>query len=105
VPSGKTRKVNNRAATAFRLVAKSLHHSHSYPGEYYRRMRAKLGVPKAIIAAAHKLARISDHLLTTEQPHEEGVFAVLETKSKQRTQARLEAQARALGFRLTAVAG
>lgn len=105
VLSSKTRKVNNRAATAFRLAAQSLHHSHSYLGEYYRRMRAKLGAPKAIIAAAHKLARIAYHLLTTGQPYEESVFAVLETKSKQRAQARLEAQARALGFRITAMAG
>ena len=58
VLSSKTRKVNNRAATALRLGAQSLHRSHSYLGEYYRRMRAKLGAPKAIVAAAHKLARI-----------------------------------------------
>jgi len=105
VLSRKTRKVNNRASTAFRLAAQSLHHSYSYLGEYYRRMRAKLGAPKAIIAAAHKLARITYHLLTTGQAYEESVFAALEAKSKQRTQARLEAQARALGFRLTPLPG
>jgi transposase len=53
VLSSKTLKVNNRAATALRLAAQSLHHSYSYLGEYYRRMRAKLGAPKAIVAAAH----------------------------------------------------
>jgi hypothetical protein len=100
VLSSKTRKVNNRAAVALRLGAQSLHHSHSYLGEYYRRMRAKLGAPKAIVAAAHKLARILYHLIATRQEYEESVFAALEAKSKQRAQARLEAQARALGFRL-----
>jgi hypothetical protein len=30
----------------------------SYLGHYFRRMRAKLGAPKAITAAAHKIARI-----------------------------------------------
>src|SRR6202049_915909 len=37
-----TRKVNNRAAKAFRLAASALHHSHSALGNHYRRMRAKL---------------------------------------------------------------
>jgi transposase len=103
VLSSKTRKVNNRAALALRLGAHSLHHSRSYLGEYYRRMRAKLGAPKAIVAVAHKLARILYHLITTRQDYEESVFAVLEIKSRQRSHSRLEAQARALGFRLVAV--
>ena len=56
-----TRKVNCRAATAFRLAARCLHHSKSPLGDFYRRMRTKLGAPKAITAAAHKLARIIYH--------------------------------------------
>lgn len=105
VLSSKTRKVKNRAATALRLAAQSLHHSYSYLGEYYRRMRAKLGAPKAIVAAAHKLARILYHLLTTGHAYQESIFAGLEAKSKQRAQTRLETQARLLGFRLTPLAG
>jgi transposase len=103
--SSKTRKVNNRTALALRLGAHSLHHSKSYLGEYYRRMRAKLGAPKAIVAAAHKLARILYHLITTRQEYEESVFAALDAKPRQRSQARLEAQARALGFRLAPIVG
>ena len=76
---------------------------HSYLGEYYRRMRAKLGAPKAIVAAAHKLARIFYHLISTRQLYQESVFAELEAKFRQRAQARLEAQARVLGFRLARV--
>jgi hypothetical protein len=56
--SAKLRHVNNRTAWAFRMAANALHKSHSWPGDFYRRMRAKLGSPKAITAAAHKLARI-----------------------------------------------
>lgn len=105
VLSSRTRKVNNRAALALRLAAPSPYHSHSYLGEYYRRMRAKLGGPKAIVAAAHKLARILYHLITTRQPYQESIFAELENKFRQRAQARLEAQVRALGFRLAPVEG
>jgi transposase len=57
------------------MAAQSLHRSQSYLGSYYRRMRTRLGTPKAITAAAHKLARVIYHLLTTRQPYEESVFA------------------------------
>jgi hypothetical protein len=38
-------------------------------------MRAKLGAPKAITAAAHKLARIVFHLITTRQEFDDSRFA------------------------------
>ena len=95
-----TRKVNNRAAKAFRLAAHTLHHSHSALGGHYRRMRAKLGSPQAITATAHKLARITYHLITTRQAYDESVFARDEEHYKKRSETRLKAQARALGFQL-----
>jgi len=69
-----TRKVNCRAATALRLAARCLHHSKSPLGDFYRRMRTKLGAPKAITAAAHKLARIIYHMVTTKQEFDESKF-------------------------------
>ena len=63
-------------------------------------MRATLGAPKAITATAHKLARILYHLLTTRQPYAETRLAAAEAQHRQRTEARLRAQARALGFQL-----
>jgi hypothetical protein len=48
----------NRAATALRLAAQGLVNSHSALGAYDRRMRTRLGAPKAITATAHKLARL-----------------------------------------------
>ena len=41
-----TRKVVNRAATAFRIAAFTLKNSKSYLGAQYRRFRARLGAPK-----------------------------------------------------------
>jgi transposase len=58
-----TKKVLNRATTALRLAAQTLHHSQSYLGAQYRRLRAKLGAPKAITAMAHQLARLIYRLL------------------------------------------
>jgi transposase len=48
-----TRKVNCRAATALRMAAQSVHYSKSALGNFYRRMRAKLGAPKTITVAAN----------------------------------------------------
>ena len=52
-----TRHVVNRAATALRMAATTLLKSKRYLGAQYRRLRTKLGAPKAITAMAHKLAR------------------------------------------------
>ena len=52
----RTRKVVNRAATAFRNAATTLIRSQSYLGAQYRRLRTRLGAPKAITAMARKLA-------------------------------------------------
>jgi len=61
--SRKTRRVINRAATAFRMAALALSRGPSALGAYYRRMRAKLGAPKALTATAHKLALLFYRLL------------------------------------------
>jgi transposase len=95
-----TRKVKNRIAVTLRMAAQSLHQSESALGVFYRRMRAKLGAPKAITAAAHKLARIVFHLIKTREPYDESVFAKEEQRYLQRMEKRLKAQAHALGYTL-----
>jgi transposase len=100
VLSVKTRKVASRAAAALRRAAQSLHSSKTYLGNYYRRMRTRLGAPMAITAAAHKLARIIFHLLTTRHGYDESIFAVEETRQHKRTELRLRRQAREFGLQL-----
>jgi transposase len=95
-----TRKVNCRAATALRMAAQSLHHSKSALGDFYRRMRAKLGAPKAITAAAHKLARIIFHLVTTRQEFDDSRFAADQLRYQKRQEIKLRARAKAMGFEL-----
>jgi transposase len=96
----KTRHVKHRATQALRLAAQSLSRSQSVLGSFFRRMRAKLGAPKAITATAHKLARIVYHLITTRQPYQESRLAAAEAAHRRHSEARLRAQARALGFQL-----
>jgi transposase len=58
-----TRHVPNRAALALRMAASTLIKCQSYLGAQYRRLRTRLGAPKAITAMAHKLARIVYRML------------------------------------------
>jgi transposase len=95
-----TRKVNCRAATALRMAAQSLHHSKSALGDFYRRMRAKLGAPKAITAAAHKLARIIFHLISTRQEFDDSKFASDQLRFQKRQEIKLRAKAKSMGFEL-----
>ena len=103
VLSVRTRKVKNRAATALRIAAQSLHRSQSYLGHFYRRMRAKLGAPKAITATAHKLARIIYHMVTTGHEYDETICAQNEMQNRQRLEARLRKQARDLGLQVVPI--
>jgi len=100
VLSAHTRTVKSRAAYALRMAAYSAGHSYSAIGDHFRRMRARLGAPKAITATAHKLARIIYHLLKTGAPYDDTVFARNEVLYQQRHAAHLRKQARELGFTL-----
>jgi hypothetical protein len=71
----------NRAALALRMGAQGLHRSQSFLGDYFRRMKARMGTPKAMTAAAHKLARIVYHMITTQQSMMRPSF---NTKSEER---------------------
>jgi hypothetical protein len=95
-----TRKANRRAATALRIAAQSPHHSKSALGDFYRRLRAKLGAPKAITAAAHKSARIIFHLVATHPGFDDSRFAANQLRFHKHQVTKFRAKARALGFQL-----
>jgi hypothetical protein len=61
--SGRTRASSNRAAAALRMAACTLLRADCALGAYGRRMRARLGAPKAITATARKLAIIIYNML------------------------------------------
>jgi transposase len=74
VLSSKTRPTKNRAALGLRLAAQALHRSQTFLGDYFRRMKARLGAPSAITAVAHKLARIVYHLIRNQKEYGAFVF-------------------------------
>jgi transposase len=96
----RTRQVRNRVSIALRLGAHALHHADNYLGEFFRRLKRKLGKPEAVTATAHKLARIVFHLLTTKEEYNESVFIKHEKEAAARAEARLRKQAVKLGFQI-----
>jgi transposase len=56
--SSKIMKKKNKAGQSLKMAASSLFNSKSPLGDYYRRIRGKLGGKGAVVATAHKLARI-----------------------------------------------
>jgi transposase len=102
--SAKTRKSANRVNRAMRLAAQALQRDTFYPGDYYRKMCARLGGPAGITAAAHKLATIFFHRITTRQAYDESVFAIEEQRQHQRMESKLKRKAQQLGYALVPLA-
>jgi hypothetical protein len=98
IKSSNTRKVVNRAATAFRIAAQALSTSLSALGAYYRRMRSRLGAPKAVTATAHKLARIFYHLWKTGDQYVDIGIDYYEQKYKERILKNMKRKAKKLGY-------
>jgi transposase len=95
-----TRKVQNRAARALRLAAQSLHKSKSALGAFYRRMRARLGAPKAITATAHKLAKLVYRMLKYGMDYIDSGQEYYENQYTERVIKYLTKRARKMGYEL-----
>lgn len=96
-----TRHVVNRAATALRLAARNLIRSRSYLGAQYRRLRTKLGAPKAITAMAHRLARLVYRMLKYGQRYVDKGTEYYENRYRQQQIHLLQKKAAKLGLQIT----
>lgn len=100
VISGKTKRCANRAAQALRLAAAALRSSQSALGAYYRRLCARMDKPKAVTAAAHKLARLIYAMLTHGQEYTDRGQDYFEERYRQRVLHNLAQKAKAMGMQL-----
>jgi transposase len=98
--SSKTKPISNRAAQAFRLAAYALHQSKTALGAFYRRLRSRIGSPKAIIATAHKLAKIVYTMLREQIQFIESGQNAYEQKYQERVVAKIKRKASELGYDL-----
>ena len=102
VMSGKTKRVANRAAQALRLAAAGLRTSQSALGAYFRRMCSRMDKPKAVAAAAHKLARLIYTMLTRGEEYTDQGQAYYEERYRQRVLHNLAQRANKMGMKLVA---
>jgi transposase len=93
----RTPKVVNRAKAAFRQAASTLIRSQSYLGAQYRRLRTRLGAPKAITAMARKLACLFYRLLKHGQQYVDKGTEYYEARYRQQQVRFLIKRARQLG--------
>ena len=95
-----TRRVVNRAATALRLAAWNLIRSQSALGAKFRRLRSRLGAPKAITAMAHRLARLIYRMLKYGSQYVDKGMEDYESKYRQQQLQWVAKQAAALNMQL-----
>jgi transposase len=96
----RTRKVVNRATVAFRNAASTLLRSQSYLGAQYRRLRTRLGSPKAITAMARKLACLFYRLIRHGQQYVDKGTEYYEARYREQQIRSLFRKAQRLGVQL-----
>jgi transposase len=96
----RTMKVVNRAAQAFRQAAQSVSRSDSAFGAFFRTLRARKGPQQAIVATAHKIARVVYHLLKEGEAFVESSAQAYEQSRRERELRQLQHRAHKLGYDL-----
>jgi len=100
----RTRKVQSRAAKAFRMAAQTLKNSECYLGKFYRRIKSRAGGPKAITATARKLAVIFYKMVKNKEEYKPIDPSSFERKHRERYIKSLKKRAESMGFNLVPVA-
>ena len=98
------RRGANRAAWALRMAAQGCHHAKNAVGAFYRRIQARSGAPKAIVATARKLAERVYRLLRYGEAYVRQDVEAYEAAYRTRVVKGLVRRAGQLGYRLEPLA-
>lgn len=98
--SGKSKPCKNRVAISLRVAANTLYRSQCAFGAYLRRMKGRLGSPKAVTALAHKLAKLIYMMLRYGTEYVEKGVAFYEEMYRTRREISLRKKAKELGYEL-----
>lgn len=99
----KTRKVKNKASMTFRIAALTSGKGQSAIAGFYRRLKGRLGTPKAITATARKLACMFYRLLKYGQNYVEKGIEAYNKKYNETMVKNLEKHALRLGFEVVKI--
>lgn len=100
VLSSRTRKVKNSAAIAFRTAACSAGKTQTAIGAFMRRIKSKVGAPKAITATARKIACLFYRLLKYGSDYVEEGLEYYEKKYEANLIEKAKKMAKRLGYEL-----
>ena len=102
IKNRRIRRGANRAARAFRMAAQGSHHAKNALGAFYRRIQARSGGGKALIATARKIACRYYRLLKYGQQYVRQELAAYEELYRLRLIKGLARKATELGYQLVA---
>lgn len=98
--SRRVRRGANRAARALRMAAQGCHRAKNALGAFYRRIQARCGGPKAVVATARKIAERVYRMLKYGQKYERQGEERYEEAYRLRTLKALANKAAGLGYKL-----
>jgi len=96
----RTKKVKSRANLAFRQAAMGVSRGQSVLGVFYRRIRARHGPMVAVVATAHKIARIFYAMLKGRREYISPDTTAYDAKQKERAIKHLKRKAASLGLKV-----
>jgi len=99
----RVRRGANRAARALRMAAQGCHHAKNALGAFYRRIQARCGGAKAVVATARKLAERVYRMLKYGQQYVAQAEQVYEEAYRLRTLKAMARKAETLGYKLVPV--
>lgn len=101
---GKSKRTANYAASTLRMAGSTLHRSQSALGAFFRRLKSRLGAPKATTAVAHKLGIIIYQMIVNQKEYNEIGQEYYENQYRERMIKNLNFRAKTLGFELKEIA-
>src|SRR5271165_2384016 len=99
IKSRQVRRGSNLAALAFRMAAQGCHHAKNALGAFYRRIQARAGGAKAVVATARKIAERVYRLLTYGQEYVRQSEEAYEAAYRDRLAKALAKKAASLGYK------
>jgi len=96
----RVRRGANRAARALRMAAQGCHHAKNALGAFYRRIQARCGGAKAVVATARKIAERVYRILKYGQEYVRQAEHAYEEAYRLRTLKAMARKAESLGYKL-----
>ena len=100
----RTRRGANRTARALRMAAQGCHHAKNALGAFYRRIQARCGGAKAVVATARKIAERFYRLMTKGGDYVRQQMNAYEQSYQLKLTRSLAKRAAELGYQLVPVA-